>query len=461
MSIKILDLPYTTPALALKSFDEIYKEKTGKNWQGLDKELNMKLKSACGGGRIILPTNLNLEKFNSIKNECISLDITSSYSGSMYFNKFPLANMKPIISNTLPTDYKNGFSIIFIKIHNYYSDLPIILHRDSKTNSPVYGVGTFTATITNFDYEYLIEHKTDYEKIEVFRVYYWHESKCGYIFRPYIDKFLSMKKRGDKMNSQVYGSGDAYREVAKLMLNSLFGKFLEKYFDDESKVFSIKKTASKYQVENLIDEKENFNKKEHRHYAIGAAITSISRLNLYKAINYYGVKNVFYSDTDSIKILKSVYDSKEKPTWINDELGGWKFEGVIDDLIIHAPKCYSYVNKKHKSVDGKKCVLCYQSIHSKECVTNKVKGLPLKFSIQNGKNELDNTLILNDKIRESIKSNSELVVKYKPTPNTFMGFLRSGQNHVSAIKTMTNREKVTGLKWDENQGVYNFINLGV
>lgn len=128
------------------------------------------------------------------------------------------------------------------------------------------------------------------------------------IFKEYIDKFIEIKKR----------EKGAKRELAKLLLNNLYGKFASST-DATDKVPVLSKTTG---VVNLIVN-ENAKEKDSVYTAVGAYITSYARELTIRAAQKLGERFI-YADTDSLHILGlEPVDIDIHPT----NLGKWKFEG--------------------------------------------------------------------------------------------------------------------------------------
>ena len=131
------------------------------------------------------------------------------------------------------------------------------------------------------------------------------------LFDEYIDTFMELKKSGE----------GARKSTAKLMLNSLYGKFgtnpqkEERIINFEDGIF---KTTNKDEEGNLLEYLSN-----SVYLPMASFITSYARDVLIEAVN-----NVFdrflYCDTDSIHILGNEVPNIPVD---NKELGYWKLEG--------------------------------------------------------------------------------------------------------------------------------------
>jgi len=154
------------------------------------------------------------------------------------------------------------------------------------------------------------------------------------IFSDYVDDFFSMKNKYDKEENKIM------KLIAKLFLNSLYGKFATK-LEVELDVHVDELSQQRF-IELL--EKGNRISGEYMHYKepmkyipdyvmpiVSAYITSKSRVMLYEKFEEVGFENVLYCDTDSIFTTKKLSEG--------DNLGELNLE-YDGRIIIVRPKCY-------------------------------------------------------------------------------------------------------------------------
>ena len=154
------------------------------------------------------------------------------------------------------------------------------------------------------------------------------------IFDKYIDTFMKLKKIGV----------GAKRATAKLMLNSLYGKFgtnpqrEERIVEFQDGVFS---TTNRDDDGNLLEYLS-----DSIYLPMASFITAYARDVLIEAVNSV-LDRFLYCDTDSIHILG--YDIPDIPIHDND-LGYWKLEGKFIDAKYIGPKRYAeyMIIKKNK-----------------------------------------------------------------------------------------------------------------
>lgn len=167
-----------------------------------------------------------------------------------------------------------------------------------------------------------------------------------------IEKVLNFEPFTDLKNyaEEIYtlrknSSHDAEKEMLKILLNSLYGKFAEgelkskclinppPEFFDVPLVTDTNPIGRRYMQPGVW---ELFEKREinHRHVPIAMHITALSRKWLYQYMT--DASTVYYCDTDGFAIPAS----DELPE--SKELGGLKKEKPIYEGHFHAPKTYAY-----------------------------------------------------------------------------------------------------------------------
>lgn len=172
--------------------------------------------------------------------------------------------------------------------------------------------------LTNVDLE-LMKECYEFGNIEYRTGYKFKASKV--IFKEYIQKWGEVKKNNT----------GAKRQLAKLFLNSLYGRFaLKNKFADytfelnengiETKIF-----VDEYQDENMIS-----------YIPLSSFVTSYARdITIRAAIANYD--DFIYADTDSLHLT-----AEAKGIRVDDkELGAWKLEKVFNDSKFLGLKCYA------------------------------------------------------------------------------------------------------------------------
>jgi len=198
-------------------------------------------------------------------------------------------------------------------------------------------------------------------------VHYGYKFERGKdVFNNYVTRYFDLKNKSK--------NNPGKRMIAKLMLNSLYGRFGLKYFTTINKIVSTseaKEILLKYQVlennifdsENnleyirysmeksdilsdidydaytdLIKNKENYNEDFIiRSLPISAMITGYAAIFMSQFLNIPGNK-CYYSDTDGIVLEKPL-----DPKYVGNEIGKFKFEGHISKGYFISPKLYCLI----------------------------------------------------------------------------------------------------------------------
>lgn len=178
-------------------------------------------------------------------------------------------------------------------------------------------------TLTMTDYV-LIKENYNLVDFEILGGCYF-ETRVG-IFDEYINKYREIKMR----------EKGAKRQIAKLFLNNLYGKFASN--TDSSFKFAIPNDENSLSFKYV----EEYNK-EAGYIPVGSAITSYARNFTIRAAqkNYYGVdkRGFIYADTDSIHC--DLMPSEIKGIKVDDNaFCCWKLESCWDEAIFVRQKTY-------------------------------------------------------------------------------------------------------------------------
>ena len=198
-------------------------------------------------------------------------------------------------------------------------------------------------TLTNVDLELFLE------QYDVFELNYecgWKFKGMSGLFTKYIDKWIKIK------NDATISGNKGMRQVAKIMLNSLYGKFATS-LDVQSKIPFLENDIVKYKL----GEK---GKKDGVYLPMGAFITAYARDKTIRtsqaikdySISKYGIDMYCYSDTDSIHTTLPI-DELKKFCEIDDvELGKWKHESHFTRAKFIRQKTYL------EEIDGEIKITC-------------------------------------------------------------------------------------------------------
>jgi hypothetical protein len=178
----------------------------------------------------------------------------------------------------------------------------------------------------------------------VYRVAIYSRAK---VFEQYVDWFytyrLKMKEEGRKLE-------DGF---AKLMMNSLYGKFGQHddawtvkdmcsphvFLQDEYFYYDEDRWIKIRALFGVIEERTGFREPQNNAPAIAAHVTAYARMYLWHLITQAGIDNVYYCDTDSLIVNEAGYLQLQQ--YLGEiELGKLKLEKVHNNLVILGPKSY-------------------------------------------------------------------------------------------------------------------------
>ena len=166
------------------------------------------------------------------------------------------------------------------------------------------------------------------------------------LFTEYIDKWIKVK------NEATISGNKGMRQVAKIMLNSLYGKFATS-LDVQSKIPYLENDIVKYKL----GEKDT---KDGVYLPMGAFITAYARDKTIRtsqaikdySIKKYGVDMYCYSDTDSIHTILPIEELKQFCEIDDVELGKWAHESHFTRAKFIRQKTYL------EEIDGEIQITC-------------------------------------------------------------------------------------------------------
>lgn len=301
-------------------------------------------KSYRGGWCYVKP-----EKTGKIYYNGTTCDVNSLYPSMMHSdsgNRFPVG--APIFwhGNFIPPKAKEDDKYYFIRVRTRFylkkdhvpciqiKDNPMYHPREWLTTSDIIHNGqAYTQymkdgevveaipelTLTMTDWE-LIQDQYDLKDTEIIDGCYFN-TVIG-LFDDYINKYAELKMKAQ----------GALRQLAKLFLNNLYGKFAMST-DSSYQVLYLNEDGAirSYQMEE--------NDKEPGYIPIGSAITSYARNFTIRAAqkNY---KSFIYADTDSIHCdcgPDEIVGCPEDPVKFNH----WKYEACWDEALFVRQKTYA------------------------------------------------------------------------------------------------------------------------
>lgn len=214
----------------------------------------------------------------------------------------------------------------------YYPLLPHrLLNKRGEPEKLLFPTGSFTGVYTHVELRKALE--LGYRILKMYRTLYYKNT-----FKPfdsYVNRLYDAKVKYKEANSPMV-------HVAKLLLNSCYGKFAEKTAEEniiiDPKIMS-REDFEKSDFGDLSITQSGFlmatrKKKVYKSHVIpiwASYITSYSRINLFSYLNKY---KGYYVDTDSVATKKTM------PT--SNAIGAMKLEYDVKNAILVKPKMYMY-----------------------------------------------------------------------------------------------------------------------
>lgn len=179
------------------------------------------------------------------------------------------------------------------------------------------------------------------------------------LFKDYVTTFYKLKTSETNNKSE--------RHIAKLMLNSLYGKFgmdaiimktayisQHKYItfvNQNIKLVNVDKINQENYIIDYIELNQPYGKtntNKNINIAISAAISAYARMEMYTHMQAIGLQHIYYIDTDAL-----ITDRPLPKTKIGKELGEFKLINKIDKALFITPKLYVYQNQDETYIKAK------------------------------------------------------------------------------------------------------------
>lgn len=335
----------TAGSNALSEYKEIMKLNRFRNlYKPLNYEIDKDIRRAYRGGF----TYLNPIYKNKDVASGEVLDVNSLYPSVMYKEILPFGEpffyvgeykedkVYPLYIQRLTCSFKikeGKIPTIQIK-HSRFID------NEYLTDS---GEEPVALTLTSVDLKLFLE------QYDVWDLNYesgWKFKGMRGLFTEYIDKWIKVK------NEATISGNKGIRQVAKIMLNSLYGKFATS-LDVQSKIPYLENEVVKYKL----GEKDT---KDGVYLPMGAFITAYARDKTIRtsqaikdySIKKYGVDMYCYSDTDSIHTILPIEELKQFCEIDDVELGAWKHESHFTRAKFIRQKTYL------EEIDGEINITC-------------------------------------------------------------------------------------------------------
>ena len=334
----------------------------------------------------------------------IVLDVNSLYPSVMYTCPMPIG--EPIYFDgqyTMDKVYPLYIQMISCCFKLKEGKIPTIQIKNSHFIENEYLESSndeiITLVLSNIDL------KLFFDQYDVYELSYecgWKFKSMNGIFTEYIDKWIDIK------NKATMEGNKGMRSLAKIMLNSLYGKFATS-LDTQSKIPYLEDGIVKYKL----TEKD---RKKGLYLPIGIFITSYAREKTIRtsqaikdySINKYGKDMYIYSDTDSIHTLLPIEELEQFCEIDNVELGKWKHEASFEKARFIRQKCYlEMIDNEVKITCAGMPKDCYKYVEWKKFKQGFTCGGKLTFKHVKGGVKLvetDFTIKYDIKLKRNIKN---------------------------------------------------------
>jgi hypothetical protein len=354
----------TLPALAMRIYkSQFMPENTIYQILG---QVESDIRQSYTGGAVdvYIPHNRITGFFNSIKAIFITLyyyDVNGLYPFIMAETPMPIG--KPVAFTGNIRKYEpSAFGFFYCKITSPKHLEHPILQRKIETPDgirTIAGLGTWNSWIFSSEMDNAIKYGYSFEILK------GYEFKKGNIFKSYVETLYNLRIQ--------YLKGHPMNLIAKLLMNSLYGKFAMK---NQRTVVNIFNTSNEIennlynemlelygenvnqniQIDNFIVTVRNslislrYNDGEDLYHgidiniAIASAITGGARMWM-SLLKNNPLFNLYYSDTDS-----GVTDAPLPEALIGNKLGQFKLECTIKRAVFLAPKVYALITSDNKEI---------------------------------------------------------------------------------------------------------------
>lgn len=323
---------------------------------------------------------------NGEVDEAYHYDLNSQYPNGMVSNVMPVGWLRPpVFATNKSLDYYSGF--VYAKIippsENKLKNLYIQYRGNDPKKTITCPRTPFIRWIDTLELKAALKDGWLRPKADIICGIDFPDSKkleSRFLFTDFVEHFF---------NDKLYAKDQVARTIAKLILNSLYGKFGQKdivaririvnketadklvkkyhytYFAEITKDKILIKHSYKLneKLRRLYEEEEEFIKNDELDYFskergipsavhISSRISALARVRKLRKLSINIFKNMpgnnlLYSDTDSLVLEKPLPDYL-----IGKELGKWKLEAHIKKGVFIRPKVYYYedVNGQIKKV---------------------------------------------------------------------------------------------------------------
>jgi hypothetical protein len=315
-------------------------------------EYNIRQSYTGGAVDVYIPQNKDNEKL-------YLYDVNALYPTSMLNNPMPIGTPSVFEGDIRKVD-QSAFGFFYCKINSpEYLEHPI-LQRSIKT---VHGLTTVAGLGSWYGWIFSEEMDNAVKYGYTFEIFKGYQFKKGYIFKQYVETMYNLRLQ--------YPKTDPMNLIAKLLMNSLYGKFgmksettkvevvlnkdLTKYLDkfntsiadiiylENHVILIINTNEFKPHSESPSTEIDLIHKMD-TNVAIASAISAYARIHMSQFKNNPLFK-LYYSDTDS-----AVFNTPLPLEYVGTELGQMKLEHVITKAVFLAPKVYALITENGEQI---------------------------------------------------------------------------------------------------------------
>jgi hypothetical protein len=292
-------------------------------------------------------------------------DVNSLYPFVMANTPMPIGLPTAFTGNIRQFD-PEAFGFFYCKITSpAYLEHPILQRRVKTSDGlrTIAGLGAWTGWIFSGEMDNAMKHGYTFEILN------GYQFNKGYIFKEYVETMYNLRLQ--------YVKGHPMNLIAKLLMNSLYGKFGMKNQNTIVDIFNTNDITENNIFNDMLDtygeninhciqldnyvvtvrdslislftNPENGEELDSYHgldinIAVASAITSGARMWM-SLLKNNPLFKLYYSDTDS-----AVVDRPLPSHMVGPELGKFKLEHVVDRAVFIAPKVYGLITDEGQEI---------------------------------------------------------------------------------------------------------------
>jgi DNA polymerase type B, organellar and viral len=342
----------TLPALAMKIWKSFYMPKDSVYRLHDLPEYNIRKSYTGGAVDVYIPINKDNETL-------YYYDVNSLYPSVMLNNPMPVGNPIAFDGDIRKVD-PQSFGFFYCKITSpEFLEHPLLQcpeGRRIKTSEglrTIAGLGSWHGWINSLEMDNCLKYGYQFEILK------GYQFETGDLFSGYITKLYNLRLE--------YSKGHPMNLIAKLLMNSLYGKFGMRLEMTKVEIYNVSDQDGLLQFENMLktydetihdyikiddnyviirdslidlkyDSDQDMYHGQDVNIAIASAITAGARvyISIFKNSSIF---RLYYSDTDSVVIDKTLPEKV-----VGGALGQLKLEHTIERAVFLAPKVYGFID---------------------------------------------------------------------------------------------------------------------